>query len=101
MTWGWENWGPDHETYSVPGRVLVADRGRQFSFEWGSQQVTTVDITIEPAKGGSVVRVRQHGYDASRAGRDLLASCSAGWGRAMTMLKYFLEHGIIYETLPE
>ena len=100
MTWGWENWGPDHETYSVPGRLIVADRPRQITFEWGIRQTTTVDISIEAAEGGSVVRLRQYGYEDNAAGRDLLVSCSAGWGRALTILKFFLEHGILYETLP-
>ncbi|MFN2250479.1 MAG: SRPBCC domain-containing protein [Anaerolineae bacterium] len=99
MVWGWEDWGPDHVTSNVPGRVITADRPHRFAFVWGETQPSTVEISIEPAGAGSVVRVRQHGYEDSAEGRDLLVSCSAGWGQAMTMLKYFLEHGIIYETL--
>ena len=67
-----------------------------FSFEWGSSMVSTVEFHLKAQYGGTVVTLYEYGYPASDAGLVNMLDCASGWGEALTLLKFYLEHGIVY-----
>lgn len=95
----WCGWGPDEITDEDGGPVLEARRPERFVFQWRPDRSgvpTTVEIDFEPAAGGTVIRLREHGYQNTPAGRRQILDCAAGWGEALTLLKFYVEHGIRY-----
>ena len=91
----WKGWGPDHYTLDAPGKVVKVDRPKIFEFQWG-RRPTTITFELEPQDGGTVVEVREVGYLNTPEGRRGLLECACGWGEAVTLLKFWLEHGIRY-----
>jgi len=95
MIWRWQDWGPSKVTNEARGPVLEAERGKRFVFQWGNPP-TTISIDFEPHEQGTVVRLREHGYPNTLQGRRNLLECASGWGEAITLLKFYVEHGIVY-----
>ena len=95
----WRDWGPDKVTTEDGGPVLEAIPGRRFVFQWhpdDNTYATTVEIDIQPAPDGAIVRIKESGYQDTPGGREAFANCAAGWGEALTLLKFYLEHGLRY-----
>ena len=95
----WKNWGPDKYTIDSEGTVLEATRPRRFVFQWSPDSptyATTIEINFEPSEEGTIVRLREFGYHNTPSGRAAMLECAAGWGEALTLLKYYVEHKIIY-----
>ncbi|MDP8910748.1 MAG: SRPBCC domain-containing protein [Actinomycetota bacterium] len=101
MHWRWKDWGPDRVTAEDRARVLEARRPERFVFEWHGprdpERPSTVELDFEERDGGTVVRLRERGYPDTPAGREAFADCAAGWGEALTLLKFYVEHGLRYE----
>lgn len=99
ITYRWVDWGPDGVTTEAKGTVREADRPRRFVFEWdsGDERWTTVEFDLEPRDGGTVLRVREHGFSDSPRGRRAALAEASGWGEAMTLVKVLVEHGLRYE----
>jgi uncharacterized protein YndB with AHSA1/START domain len=99
ITFRWKDWGPDKYTTEAIGPVLEAERPERFVFQWHSDTpdyFTTIEIDFEPVEEGTVVRLREHGYHDTPSGRAALLECAAGWGEALTLMKYYVEHGVTY-----
>lgn len=96
MHWRWKEWGPDKVTTEDKGPVLEADRPRRFVFQWRENSPTTVEINFESHPEGTVVRLRESGYKNTPEGRKGFMDCATGWGEALTLLKFYVEHGIRY-----
>jgi uncharacterized protein YndB with AHSA1/START domain len=97
----WKNWGPDLYTLTVPGKVLEADRPNRFSFRWGTgDKATKVSFELTEKDGGTVVTLAEDGYEDNPEARAIIMECAAGWGEALTLLKFYMEHGIIYSAPP-
>ncbi len=47
-------------------------------------------------KEGTVVSVKEHGYQDSTEGHVRCLECATGWGEALTLLKFYVEHGLRY-----
>jgi uncharacterized protein YndB with AHSA1/START domain len=95
----WEDWVPDHITVDDHGVVLEAIPEKRFVFKWHPDlpaYATTVDIQIEPADDGTIVRLREHGYSDSASALVAMLNCATGWGEALTLLKFYLELGAHY-----
>ncbi|MGY5874773.1 MAG: SRPBCC domain-containing protein [Candidatus Thorarchaeota archaeon] len=95
----WVNWRPDMGVVEDGGPVLEADRGKRFVFQWypaGPSYPTTVEMTFEPYKDGTIMRVREYGYKDDDTSRKAMLDCAAGWGEALTLLKFYVEHNIRY-----
>jgi uncharacterized protein YndB with AHSA1/START domain len=92
----WKDWGPDFYSTEVDGRVREAVRPTRFAFEWGTEMPTLVTFELTAQHGGTVVRLTESGYPDTPKGRDMILECASGWGEALTLLKFFLEHGITY-----
>lgn len=100
ITFRWENWGPDSYTMSAGGPVLEAERPRRFVFQWGSENLTTISFDLTAERGGTVVRLTESGYRDTPEDFSMMLECASGWGEALTLLKFYLEHGVVY-TQPE
>ncbi len=42
------------------------------------------------------MRLREHGYHDTQSGRAAFADCATGWGEALTLLRFYVEHGLRY-----
>jgi uncharacterized protein YndB with AHSA1/START domain len=99
IEWRWVDWGPDKVTTEDGGPVLEAERGKRLVFQWrpdNTADMTTCEIDFEKHDDGTVIRLREHGYKNTPEGRAAFMMCSTGWGEALTMLKYYVEHGVVY-----
>jgi uncharacterized protein YndB with AHSA1/START domain len=95
----WQDWGPDRITAEDGGPVLEASRPERFAFQWypdDPSYATTVEIDFEAAEGGTIVRLREHGYQDTPSGLRAMLDCAAGWGEALVLCKFYVEHGIRY-----
>jgi hypothetical protein len=57
---------------------------------------TTVEIDFESAESGTIIRLREYGYQDTPSGLRAMLNCAAGWGEALTVWKFYVEHGIRY-----
>ena len=100
IVFNWVDWGPDRYTCQSKGPVLEAEPGRRFAFRWRPDpecdEPTTVEIDLEPHPEGTLVRLREGGYRDTPSGRRAMLECAAGWGEALTLMKFHLEHGLRY-----
>lgn len=93
----WKDWGPDEYSLKVPGKVLEAKRPELFSFEWGSEgRATTIRMALSPVANGTVLTVTESGYRDTHDSIAMMLECASGWGEAVTLLKFYIEHGIVY-----
>ena len=95
----WKYWGADRITHEETGRVLEATRPKRFVFKWfpdNPSYATTVEINFEPYEEGTIIRLREYGYHDTPSGRKSLIGCASGWGEALTLWKFYVEHGIRY-----
>jgi uncharacterized protein YndB with AHSA1/START domain len=95
----WRDFGLDHCDLDDGGPVIVAEPNRRFAFEWSpAGHSTRVEFTLTSFGQGTVVELLETGY----LGSDLvtLVQCAVGWGEALTLLKVYLEHGIVYGQIP-
>jgi len=96
-SFSWKNWGPDKYSLKVPGRVVAAEPAEVFAFEWGSpEKATTVRFELTPHEQGTVVTLTEDGYRDTPEDRAMIMECASGWGEAITLLKFYIEHGIVY-----
>lgn len=94
----WTNFGSENESIEDGGKILEVIPNKRFVFQWSpGEQSSTVTFNFEPYKGGTLVVLNETGYTNSE--RDLKAciGCAAGWGEALTLLKIYLEYGIVYK----
>ncbi len=96
--WRWKNWGPDKYTVEVDGAVLEMHRPHKFVFEWGSSHPTKIEINLTAENNGTVLRLKESGYLDTPHARAMIVECASGWGEAITLLKFYLEHGIKYDS---
>ncbi|MFW9943564.1 MAG: SRPBCC domain-containing protein [Candidatus Sifarchaeia archaeon] len=99
IKFSWKDWGPDKYTQVSKGRVLEAERGKRFVFQWSPDNptyATTIQIDLEVTDDGTILRLREHGFRNTPSGRAAMAECAAGWGEAITLLKFYVEHDITY-----
>jgi uncharacterized protein YndB with AHSA1/START domain len=95
----WKDWGPERYTGENGGPVLEARRPERFVFQWkvdsGSYD-TTVEINFEPVDEGTVVRLIEYGYEDSPTGLKDMLNRASGWAQALTLMKFYVEHGVRY-----
>lgn len=97
----WRDFGVAHLTMEDGGPVLEAVPDRRFVFRWqpGSRP-TTVTFDLSPLGDGTLVELTESGYPAASDDLATLVSCAAGWGEALTLMKFYLEHGIRRQRVP-
>ena len=95
----WRDWGAEKEINADrDGVVLEVDPPQRFVFQWGEggQAVTTVEFHLEVREGGTLLRLREHGFAPTAKGRESFGSHSLGWGQVATLMKFHVEHGVRY-----
>jgi uncharacterized protein YndB with AHSA1/START domain len=95
----WVDFGPERVTGEAVCPILEAVPGRRFVFQWepdSSDYFTTVEITFEAIDEGTIIRLREYGYEDTASGLRAMLDCSAGWGEALTLWKFYIEHGVRY-----
>ena len=79
------------------GRCSKPRRPERYVFRWQNELGgTTVEVDFADHADGTVVRLREHGYPDTPAGWAGFSDCSTGWGEALTLLKFYVEHGLRY-----
>jgi uncharacterized protein YndB with AHSA1/START domain len=97
----WVDFGPGRYTGEDGGPVLEAQAPRRFVFQWTpGDSTTTVEFILRPQGPGTVVTVHEGGHTTSEKDLWALVDCSAGWGEALTLLKFYLERGLTYGPVP-
>jgi len=95
----WKDHGLDHYTGEIPGTVLEVRRPERYVFQWRADSGTydtTVEVTFEPVAEGTVVRLVETGYEDTPAGMQDLLNRISGWAEVLTLMKFYLEHGVKY-----
>jgi uncharacterized protein YndB with AHSA1/START domain len=93
----WEDWGPDFYTLKVPGKVIETIRPEKFVFQWGPEgKETMVSFHLSAEQGGTTVTLTEQGYKDTPEARAMMLECASGWGEALTLLKFYIEKGIVY-----
>ncbi len=64
-------------------------------FTW-EDQLTTVELDFIEVEEGTIVSVKEYGYLNSSEGHRRCLECVTGWGEALTLLKFYMEHNIRY-----
>jgi uncharacterized protein YndB with AHSA1/START domain len=95
----WVRWRSDQISVEDDGPVLEAIPPERFVFQWHPnlpEYSTTVEINLVPKDGGTIISLHEFGFAHTASGIAALANCAAGWGEALTLLKFYLEHGWHY-----
>lgn len=95
----WTMNGPYKANGIETGPILSAIPDKEFSFKWheGSHD-TTVTFTLETKDNKTKITVTETGYLPTDKGIWQLLDCAIGWGEAITLMKFYLEHGIRYDS---
>jgi uncharacterized protein YndB with AHSA1/START domain len=101
ITLRWVNFGAGYRTTEDGGPVVDVVANRRFAFQWSpAGHPTTVRFDLEERGPGTIVSVHEDGYLATSSDFAILVGCAVGWGEALTLLKYFLEHKVNYGSVP-
>jgi uncharacterized protein YndB with AHSA1/START domain len=91
----------DRYTTTAGGPVLEAEPPRRFVFQWTpGDSTTTIEFELERLGPGTRLSVKESGHRLTQKDVEALADCAAGWGEALTLLKFYLEHGTTYGEVP-
>ena len=97
----WVDARVDRYTTTAGGPVLEAEPPRRFAFQWTpGDSTTTIEFNLEPLGPGTRLSVKESGHKLTQKDVEALADCAAGWGEALTLLKFYLEHGLTYGEVP-
>jgi uncharacterized protein YndB with AHSA1/START domain len=92
----WVNWGPDKQNSEVECPIIELSPPERFVFKWWEDHYTTVEMNFQSVPEGTVVSVKELGYADTAEGHQRCMECATGWGEALTLLKFYVEHGIRY-----
>ncbi len=92
----WVEWGPDKETSEAECPIIDVKIPEKFVFKWWEDHYTTVEMDFEEVEEGTIVIVKEYGYQDTPEGHRRCLECAVGWGEALTLLKFYVEHNIRY-----
>ena len=92
----WKDWGPDNVSGEAKCPILEVKDPEKFVFQWWEDHYTTVEILFEEVEDGTLLSLKEYGYEDSKEGYRRLLDCAVGWGEALTLLKFYVEYGITY-----
>jgi hypothetical protein len=82
--------------------VIEASRPELFVFQWGSEErATTIRTEFAQVDNGTVVTLTEEGYRDTADGLAMILECASGWGEAVTLFKFYIEHGLVYGSAAE
>ena len=95
----WVEWGAEKVTTSSENLPILEDKfPERFVYQWWLEtgNPTTIEIDFLEHEEGTLVNLRESGYEDSDEGHKRFEDCATGWGQALTLLKFFCEHGLTY-----
>ncbi|MGC9780011.1 MAG: SRPBCC domain-containing protein [Candidatus Heimdallarchaeota archaeon] len=92
----WVDWGVDKVNTQTEAPIIEVKLPERFVFKWWEDHYTIVEMDFIEVKEGTVVSVKEHGYQDSTEGHVRCLECATGWGEALTLLKFYVEHGLRY-----
>ncbi len=96
ITLRWFNYGVNKENIEDGGDILTAIQNRLFVFQWfPGEGKTTVKFELKQIKEGTLLLLEETGYTTSAMDLSACIGCAVGWGEALTLLKMYLEYGIV------
>ena len=99
LTLRWRGWGPERDI-NADRECVVAEvlPQKRFVFRWGetADSMTTVEFELEDRDGGTLLRLREHGFAPTAKGRESFEGNSLGWGEVSILIKFYIEHGVSY-----
>ncbi len=102
ITLRWKNFGAGRYTTEDGGPILAIEKNRMFSFQWNpSGKPTIVTFTLKGLDKGTLIKLSESGYTSDKKGVETCLGCAVGWGEALTLLKFYLEHGLTYGIVPK
>ncbi|WP_435623179.1 SRPBCC family protein [Flagellimonas sp.] len=97
----WKDFGVDHLDVKDGGKIIVWDPPHSFGFTWRpGESMTSVIFTLNAHSHGTVLELEESGYSNSKKDFKALIECAVGWGEALTLLKFYLEYGVVYGKIP-
>lgn len=101
MLFVWKNWGPDRIDYKATATIQSYIENKEFSFIWSEgKHDTLVKFTLNSQGSGTRLHVNESGYKNNEKAAIQMNDCACGWGEALTLLKFYLEYGVVYEEAP-
>jgi uncharacterized protein YndB with AHSA1/START domain len=78
--------------------VVEAVPPQRFVYQWGASTdaMTTVEFDLLEREGGTLLRLREHGFAPTPEGLESFGGNSLGWGEVSTLLKFYVERGLHY-----
>ena len=92
----WKDWGPEKQNSEAEAPIVEVKVPERFVFKWWEDHYTTIEMDFEETKEGTIVTVKEYGYQYNEEGHRRCLECATGWGEALTLLKFYVEHGIRY-----
>jgi uncharacterized protein YndB with AHSA1/START domain len=98
----WREWGPERDiNFDGDGVVVEVIPHKRFVFRWGeTDAMTTVEFDLEEREGGTLLRLREHGFAPTVKGQKSFEGNSLGWGEVSILLKFYVEQGLSYWAAP-
>jgi uncharacterized protein YndB with AHSA1/START domain len=99
LVFRWQGWGVDDWSGEMVGEIVEHRRPERFAFKWpvdSGGYMTTVTIDFAPHKDGTVVRLVEGVYESGDVGLQDMLNRAAGWAEALTLMKFWVEHGVTY-----
>jgi uncharacterized protein YndB with AHSA1/START domain len=99
LTLRWRGWGPEKDINADRECVILEVLPpKRFVYQWGetADAMTTVEFDLEERPGGTLLRLREHGFAPTAKGQESFGSNSLGWGEVAILMKFYVEHGISY-----
>ena len=94
----WTGLGKDQKELVDGGKILEAIPNKSFIFQWTpGESVTTIEFKLEPYRDGTLVVFKETGYSNSENDIKASLNCAVGWGETLTLLKVYLEEGLVYK----
>lgn len=99
LVFRWRNWGTADFTGEMVGEVVEHQRPDTFVFRWPVDSVgymTTVRIDCDEHADGTLVRLVEGEYEPGEVGLQAMLNRASGWAEALTLMKFWVEHGVTY-----
>jgi uncharacterized protein YndB with AHSA1/START domain len=97
----WDNFGAGRCTTEDGGPVVDFESNTTFSFQWSpAGHPTTVTFNLESLGPGTLITLTETGYGSNVEDINTALACAVGWGEALTLLKFYLEHATTYGAVP-
>jgi uncharacterized protein YndB with AHSA1/START domain len=94
----WTDFGSENATIEDGGTIIESVQNEKFVFQWSpGNATTTVTFNLLPYKEGTLVTLEEIGYSNTAEDISACIGCATGWGEALTLLKIYLELGIVYK----